>query len=156
MAIVWLDDNVTVNDFTGESGGDWTEVASGGGGNYGWQIQTATDAVTGGSFSIATPQISTVLGIAIVPSVGTQEETHTSYQDGSTISGSYAGTLIAQCTASGSNTYILPTLAEDVSEVYIDFLPTDLWVYDPEINGITFPVSLFADSKVYAKYLYTT
>lgn len=56
---------------------------------------------------------------------------------------------------SSSNAFMLPTTATDVSEVFIDFLPTDDWYFVPESNMIFFPEALLSDTQVYARYLFT-
>lgn len=81
------------------------------------------------------------------------------YQDGTVItlsgnSSEITGNMFAQLTVSTSSVYILPTMATDVSEVYIDFLPTDEWTYAPANNAIFFPTPLIADTQVHARYLF--
>ncbi len=78
------------------------------------------------------------------------------YQSGETteVDTAISEMVMAQCTASGSSVYLLPTLASEVSAVYIDMLPTDVWVFEPEDNSITFPTPLIAESLVHARYIY--
>jgi hypothetical protein len=80
------------------------------------------------------------------------------YQDGSVYelndAESVTASVIASLRASSSSAYMLPTLATSVSEVYVDFIPTDKWYYVPESNSIQFPAPLLDGTQVYARYLF--
>lgn len=58
--------------------------------------------------------------------------------------------------ASSSSVFELPTLASEVSMVYLDYVPTDLWDFDPDANTITFPTALADNTYVHGKYIYIT
>lgn len=81
------------------------------------------------------------------------------YQDGSYLQLgeeiSPSSSILAHLTASGSSydTYMIPTLATDVSNVWIDQIPTDVWVFSPETNIITFPLELEPETIVMARYI---
>ena len=79
------------------------------------------------------------------------------YQDGEsvTLENDITGqAVLAMCTVSASNAYLLPTSATDVSEVYIDYLPTDEWTFNPDNSSIIFPTDLITDTYVHARYVY--
>lgn len=61
--------------------------------------------------------------------------------------------IIAQLTRSGSNFWVMPYNATDVSDVWIDNLPTDVWDFQPD-NVIELPETLSEDSQVYARFFY--
>jgi len=78
------------------------------------------------------------------------------FQDGNQADSSEVGnvSIIAKCTLSGSTGYLLPSAASKVSDVYIDYMPTDAWTFVPENNSIIFPTSLSQDTFVHARYLF--
>ena len=79
-------------------------------------------------------------------------------QDGDVvlISGSNTPTswITSSLTASGSyTTFALPSQAAEVSNVWLDQLPTDTWDYVPQDNTIVLPVAVIADTKVMVRYI---
>lgn len=65
-----------------------------------------------------------------------------------------ASVITSSLVASGSQAiFEMPSIASDVSGVWIDQLPTDEWDYDAEANVIILPQAVIEDSHILVRYI---